>query len=293
MASSIERPFVAQPAVAAGGKVITSPFQFYSDGTENLRLRIWASLVTNVGLQGRWLRGVGEVHPFRYDFTTVADRLPQEFNLPLDAGYMLNCSLGILGGTVTKIGQVFVQLALVRGRGDAGLEVGTILQGYVATSHWLGFPGSPITHSFEGPGAMRDFQVAAPAVGNAIVQLVPEHARWRLQSIEAGLFTSAVAGNRYVMFNHRSGLLTNKFRYAAANPQAAAQGNGYCIGPSITPQYVAALGFHNIPVHHPHYAEQLDSFQLTVFFMDPGDQFLASEWVVEEWLDTDIYGAPL
>lgn len=291
---AIERIIAAAPAIAAGGKVITSPFQFYSDGTENLRLRIWSSLVTNVGLQGRWLRASnGEVHPFRYDFPTTADRLPFETNLAVDAGYMLNCSIGILGGAVTAVGQTFVQLALVRGRGDAAVEVGTILQGYVATSHWIGFPGSPIQHSFEGPGFIRQSTAAAPAPGNQLVLTVPEHTRWRLMAIETGMTTSAVVANRYVALEFSQGFANPLIRVGSLDTHPAGVGRGYSFGCNIPYSFNLALQLMNIPIPTPYYLRGLDVIRMRTFFIDIGDQWAGANYMSEEWLDTDIFGAPL
>lgn len=295
MASSIERPFVAQPAIAAGGRVITSPFQFYSDGTENLRLRVWASLVTTVGLQGRWLRTIGEAHPFRYNVTTTADRLPMELNFPLDAGYMLNCSLGILGATITRIGQVFVQLALVRGRGDAAVEVGTILQGYIATSHWIAFPGSPIQHSLEGPGYKQVVIQAQPAAGVDWRVDVPEHVLWRVYSIYSAFTTSAVAANRFPALSIRSGIVTNIWSIQAGVVVTASQGYNFYWTPGIPfgPAATAIANQFQIPLPDPFWALAQFSIRPETANIQAGDQLSESRLLIEEWLATDIFGALL
>lgn len=295
MASSIERVHVAAPHVAAGGKVITSPFQFYSDGSENLRLRIWGSLVTNVGLQGRWLHTTGDVRPFRHEFVSTADRLPHEFNVSTDAGYLLNCSLGILGDTITRIGQLFVQLALVRGRGDAAVEVGTILQGYIATSHWIAFPGSPIQHSFEGPGYKHVEIQPAPAAGTEVILSVPEHALWRLYSAYAVFVASAAAANRFPQFGVNAGFGTTLWRVQA--PLIVTAGLGFNIfwvpnvpwGPAAT----AIANAVNAPLPEPAYALSLGTIRTETPNIQAGDQWSELRVVVEEWLDTDFFGAPL
>lgn len=290
-----ERAFVAQPAVAAGGKVITSPFQFYADGTENLRLRIWSSIATTVGLSGRWLRTNNEVHQFRHDFSTTTDRLPVEFNIPIDAGYMLSCSLGIFGSTVTRIGQVFVQLALVRGRGDAALECGTILQGYVATSHWIAFPGSPIMHSLEGPGFKHLELPANPLAGNDFRVPVPEHAMWRIYYVYAVFVTSAVAGNRFPQFGINSGVATVLNRVQAPQVVGAGAGFNFFWSPNIPfgPAATAIANCVQIPMPEPYYALQLHEVRSDTVGILGGDQWSTVRLLVEEWLDTDVFGAPL
>lgn len=290
-----EQVHVAAPAIAAGGKVITSPFQFFADGSETLRLRVWSSLVTTVGLQGRWLRTTNDVHPFRHDFATTADRLPIEFNIPIDAGYMLNCSLGILGATITSIGQTFVQLALIRGRGDAGIEVGTILQGYVATSHWLGFPGSPIQHSKEGPGHVHIENSVAPVAGANAGIGVPEHAYWRVHSVHGSLVTDTTVTNRFPHLTCFSGVVNPVWKTQAPFPMVASSGFNFFWMPNVPygPAATQIADCVEIPLPEPCIGLSLEVIRTDTPNLQAGDQWSALRLRVEEWLDTDFFGAPL
>lgn len=293
--AATERIFVAQPAIAAGGRVVVSPFQFFSDGSENLRLRVWSSLVTHVGLQGRWLRAVGEVHPFRYDVLTTSDRLPLEQNFPLDAGYMLNCSIGILGSTITQIGQTFVQLALVRGRGGAAVEMGTILQGYVATSHWIAFPGSPVQHAFEGPGYKHPEVMAAPAAGADIIITVPDHARWRVYSVFSSFVASAAAANRFPALAVRQGVATPIWSIQAPLVVTAGTGFNFYWTPGIPfgPAATAIANQFQVPLPDPVWMPSLYTMRTETANIQAGDQWGLMRVFVEEWLETDVFGAPL
>jgi hypothetical protein len=108
---------------------------------------------------------------------------------------VLNLTVFASAGTPT-IGQTFVIVQLVRGKGAAATVLGTLLQAYVTSTQHLAFPGSPVQSSLDGPGAVRMFGGTQPAAGLNFTEIVPFGARWQLLAIRTRLTTSAVVATR-------------------------------------------------------------------------------------------------
>jgi len=95
-----ERIIVANPLVSAGGRVIASPFQFYLDGADNLRIEGWNSL-TGVSLQvyGRFFKDDGTVQVFQQVLALTANRLRTVGDFAIVRGYLLNLVVTAVGAS--------------------------------------------------------------------------------------------------------------------------------------------------------------------------------------------------
>lgn len=196
MTAPNERTFFPLPISTGGGRAISAPFQFVTTGEDNLRVTVWNSQTAcRVAIQGRRFDENGAIVPIAYSLTPTADRAATTRIFPLGVGAIVNLAVWAIEGA-PAIGQTFVSVQLVRGR-EGGTELlGTLLQGYVTNTQTLGWPGSPIVSSIEGPGWAREFIGTNPAIGTPATEVVPTGARWELQSVTAILATDATAVNR-------------------------------------------------------------------------------------------------
>lgn len=187
-----EQAFVAPPIASAGGRVIASPFQFYTTGEDNLRIvSVNAYVGVRLKIQGRFIDAKGVISASSWDHTPNTDRTKKTDDVPLGVGAVLNLTVFASQGT-PLIGQTFVIVQLVRGLGAAAIVLGTLLQGYVTSAQALGWPGSPIVSSTDGEPAVRTIAGTNPAIGVDIIETVPTNARWELLSVQATLNRSAV-----------------------------------------------------------------------------------------------------
>ena len=184
-----------RPITLERGGLLT-PFQFFTDGTDNLRVEIVnsASGVT-VTVLGRAVDESGKPKALQQTITPSDDRTVTRKDFALGAGALLNLSVFASSGS-PLIGQTFVRIQLIRGLAGATLVVGTLLQGYVTAVQDLAFPGSPIRMSTEDAFPTRVIVGTIPAVGTEVSETVPTGARWELVTFTVSLTTSGVAGTR-------------------------------------------------------------------------------------------------
>lgn len=284
MAGAREQPFVAAPIASAGGRVITSPFQFYTSGEDHLRI-ISVNSLTGVRLKidGRFVTSKGALEAFSHDHIPNADRTSQTTTHSLAVGAVLNLTVHASSGS-PSIGQAFVIVQLVRGLGPAGYVLGTLLQGYVTSTQHLAWPGSPIQNSIEGPGALRVIVGTTPAAGGEISETVPFGARWQLLSFFYVLTTSAAVGSRVSHFQHQ-----NAAAFLARVPPV------FGLGPGSVADFTWGQGLsRSQAIISIHYACTLatdetmpsgDVFSTLTDNFDVGDQYSAIAYRVREWLE--------
>jgi hypothetical protein len=197
MAGPTERVFAGAPFAAAGGRVISSPFQFVTTGEDNLRVTCANTVAgARIAIQGRRLNDKGTIEAFGFDLVPTADRTLTTRDYPLGAGAILNLTVYASAGA-PRIGQTFVQAKLIRGFGGATIVLGTLLAGYVTSLQELAWPGSPIESSIAGGGYPRVIVGTQPAAGAEIIETVPTGARWQLLGLRTRLTASAAVTIRY------------------------------------------------------------------------------------------------
>lgn len=284
MAAPIERQFQPLPVPIGNARAISAPFQFVTTGEDNLRVTVVNSLSgCRVAIQGRRIDQDGAILPIAYAVSPTADRLATTEIFPLGVGAIVNLAVYAVAGT-PRIGQTFVIVQLVRGR-TGGVELlGTLLQGYVTSTQGLGWPGSPIITSIEGPGFIRNIQGTAPGAGNTIYEAVPTGARWELLSFTALYLADAVVMARVPMLYADSGYgqiffgITNQ-TVNAGELWAFNWSSGYGAGPWANVVYVACP----IPANMPILVGGGISAVTTPFSV--GDQWLQINYTVREWLE--------
>lgn len=188
-----ERVIAASPIPIAGGRVIASPFQFYLDGADNIRVEGWNSCVgAALEVQGRAIDNEGQVQTFNMVLPLTADRTRARRDFAAVRGYILN--LIVLARDADPcIGQTFTRVSIIRGFTGATTVLGVLLQGYVTAQQGLGWPGSPIENSLVAMPVDRFIEGTVPAAGANFSEVVPTGARWQLTGVFAS-FTTAVGG---------------------------------------------------------------------------------------------------
>lgn len=196
MAEVVERLLVATPTTAARGRVIASPFQFYLDGNDNLRLEGWSTADdTTLQVYGRFVNEDGGIEVFQMSLfvSSTATRFVRDFAIA--RGYLLNV-VAIVTGATPVIGQVFTRISIIRGFSGATLVMGTLLQGYVTSQQALAWPGSALQQTDEIPGYVVQNFAVSPGVGNPLLFAVPTGRHWSLLSATCSLTTDATAISR-------------------------------------------------------------------------------------------------
>lgn len=140
-----------------------------------------------------------------------------------------------------------------------------------------------IGHNRPGTGRIRTIRGTDPAAGNQIVETVPTGRIWRFISLEAAYTTSAVVANRQVIWFIRDNAGRDVYFDIASAAQTASLAQNYL---------VAEIGHHvtfNLNIVHT-FPLPIDLFclgawslQSFVINSDPGDDWNAPDYVIEEW----------
>jgi len=279
-----ERVVTANPIPLAGGRIVASPFQFYFDGNDNLRVEGW-NTVTGATLlvQGRFINEQGAIEAFSQALPLTADRLRTIGDYAMGRGFLLNLVVTAIGAA-PKIGQSFARVSVIRGFTGATLVMGVMLQGYVTSQQGLGWPGSPIVSSTDGEPVVRFFNGTMPAAGAEISETVPTGARWSIVRCLASLTTSGAAGNRYVNLNCVDSALFN-FRSVQVTAQAPGIFHVYVWSPNLPLAYDPVNFVSMQPLAQDSVllaGQQLETFTTG---LQAGDQYSAPRMYVREWLD--------
>lgn len=284
------RPARPQASGSTLGAVQPAPFQFYVSGEDSFRLRTWSSVVCTIALEGRWLREDGSIEVFRYTFLTDGTAVAQEFAMPVQGMYLLNCVLDVLA-PYTAPGQCFAQLLLGRGAGNAFIKLGTVLQGYIGTAKFLAFPGSPLEDSVSGPG-FRSLQGITPvAAGTEWSVRPPTHRLWRVAYVFATLTCAIGGADRAVCTFLRPGLGPAQAFLPPVYNQPAGSGSNYTWAPGLTGTSSNAALACSIPLPDPIYLEDFMDMKTFTFNIAAGDTWTAMVIHFEEWLVTDTVPA--
>jgi hypothetical protein len=276
------------PIARGGTGIVSTPFQFVLTGAENLMIRSANSLVGSVvAVQGRLLQTDGTILPFSFSHTPNSDRTIAAQNFALGPGTLLTVTAFASSGAPTR-GQTFIQLSVIQGFSGATILLGTLLQGYVTSFQQLSWPGSPLASSLDGRGNLYLRTAPNPPPGTGANVVVPVGVRWRLQQLTVTLTTDAVVVNRYPLLEFVVGGYSTMYMPTGGSVPASCTayftwfsggqlGSARNTGPTIVFQS-CALG--------PG-IELRGNDQITVggVGIDPGDQYSAVTYTVEEWLE--------
>lgn len=282
-----EQAFLAEPISAAGGKVIASPFQFYTTGEEFLRVTSANSLTgVTIAIHGRWLDLTQTVQATAWTHTPHNDRTLVTTDFPLGQGALLNLTVFASAGAPV-IGQTFVIVQLVRGVGAAAIVLGTLLQGYVTGTQQLAWPGSPIQDSISGGGYIRFIQGTKPGVGQLVTETVPTGARWELLAIGVEFDPDATDATRDVVLAAAFPAIGNVFLIPNGQTAVAGDvGDLFTWAQGVTPAKTSVQSFWGCaPVPMRYIFAAGEEIGITRTNGGPSDQFQAPLLKVREWLE--------
>jgi hypothetical protein len=271
----------AAPALEAAFG-IASPWRIL--GEEHFSLTVTASVDVDLQFRGRIQRPDGTIEKFNHQVNVLGTRVQQVFRLPVEAGQLLHARL--LTATDVKVGQCFCRLLLAEGNtSGAALAVGTIIQGYVANGNDLGWPGSPIMQSTDGPGVLQMIDLGGAVPGQALTTTVPVNTRWHLLCASVVLTCSAAAGNRTTVFRLDNAAGQQVFAVFSNLVLAALQANAHQFvhGMAYTPPASMTQGHGPLLTHRGLPAGFRINF--AVNGMDVADQLTIGVLLVEEWIE--------
>lgn len=252
-------------------------------GADALQVSSWNALASvRLTIRGYTRAIDGRVAPLNETHLANTDRTINSTVHPLPEGELRALTVFVTGAAPI-IGQTFVRLQIIRGLASSGIVLASLAADYVTAVQPLAVPGSPVKRSVEGPGAIRSITGTNPAPGAEIIETVPTGARWRVQSMQTRLVTSATVGTRQPRLRADDGVTT-----FAAMPQWLTQ------AASLTRDYAWLSGAPNTAVVESGLgAMGIPSFRLlaghrlrteTVGF-DADDDWAAPQLLVEEWLE--------
>jgi len=262
---------------------VPPPSPWYVSPNERLYIRSRNSAAgVRLLIRGHVLRAEDGVNPFEYQHTPGTDRSLSTQDFAIPEGFLLDLAVHVDAGTPRR-GQSFVQVGIARGSGAARVPLSVCISDYVTVAAAIGWPGSPLRSSVEGPGFMRVVTGTDPAAGVEIVETVPTDARWKIHGISFILATDGNVANRLVSVVLDDGTSTY-FRASTPNAQVANTSVRYSIAPTgvIGDSQVVAQQL-NVPIgivlfQGHRYSTLTSSIQV-------GDNFTAPVAYVEEWIE--------
>jgi hypothetical protein len=141
--------------------------------------------------------------------------------IALPGGLLTHVSLGI-AGDLGATGEVRARVGVgTRGGDNAAFSV--LVDGYVGGGDNIQWPIQQLTQVHQGRGKKLDLQGAVPAAGAEAVLAVPAGCVYELETVQAILTTSAVAGSREVRFGstYVTSALDYSFSFTGINHSAS------------------------------------------------------------------------
>lgn len=210
--------------------------------------------------------------------TTVGDRIA------LERGALLTLRAFPFDFSGIAFGDVWFQVALVKGLQAALHGGGVLLQGYALPDSQLGWPGSPIQSLHEGKGVVRGITWSA-GIGKALIVTVPSRRRWRVLSGSVGLATTGAAGARTVTLTV-FGPVSAAYASEGSPTQGPLTVIRYGITPGISPTAIAPVATQ--PLGFAPDLELVAGMSIEVRVggaVDPLDSLVGDSLIVREWFD--------
>jgi hypothetical protein len=230
LTQQVQTPYGPQVAFGTQGQL--PPGSIYLSPQDSLFFQANSQVSAGVFISYRILRADGTVIENDVELTvTPTGAVGNSTIEPPSEGFLL--SIGAVSTNPAR-GQVFLQAYLVTVNAtDTLFAPGHMLmQGYVSSTEWLGFPQSPLQSNLGGRGSLQTALFTAGAAGSNLTGTIPASVHWRLISITAQLVTDATAGNRTVFLE-----ILDPGGFVPMDLVQAAQQ-----APSTTRQYTWAIG---------------------------------------------------
>jgi hypothetical protein len=236
---------------------------------------------TRVEVRLRILDPGGEVVSHVLRHTPNTDRsLASSFHAIPD-GYVLG-AVALPTADDVQPGELFVTVALTRGASVGSPAMQPLIQEYLTSTGYAGYPAGVLRTPGEGRGNLYLPSFTDPLTGGEALFRVPSNARWRLFTARAVLTTSAAAGNRTVRAVVDDST-TQVYRCAASAVQAPSTQVAYSFVPGGE-RLGAGGGDEIVPLPADLYLPNAWRMKTATSGIDAGDQWSALACLVEEWL---------
>lgn len=264
---------------------IASTSSFTLGGTERLRVLTCGSVAgVTMRIVVRRLDEHGALQYDQYEQEVSSDRSTDIVDYPLGAGQLLTV-IANARNAECAIGECYVRVGVALGSSSDPPAVATLIQSYVTRAQHAFWPGSPLRHSWEGPGALKIIAGDLPAVGDPLVLTCPDGARWRIRWLAGGIQKNANPALRAVVRINTSGVETGFLLSPVLQPAVTSW--IYCLFPTLenidfsVPEGVVQIGIFPDLVLLPG-----DTLTWTLWGgPDPTDQIGGFNAAVEEWLE--------
>lgn len=265
--------------------LVLAPSGRYCTGEEAIRITVLnADSDTSLNIGGRFIdRDTGRVISISARHVPNTDRTPSTIDIPLQEGWLEAVTV-IAGAGSPPFAHAVARIDLIRGGRGGGADVlETLSAGAVTGNTRLAWPGSGVSASIAGPGALRALAGTNPAANAELAETVPAGARWRLRSLLASLVTDANAANREVALLIDDGATVYFATTPGAN-HAASLTRRYCASPAgvrgigaAANEIAIAIPDLVLPAGH--------RIRTLTTNLQAGDDWGAPQLCVEEWLE--------
>jgi hypothetical protein len=257
---------------------------WYMKIDDNLRITSYNALASvRLEVRYRFVDCDGKIGANQEAQAPNTDRTAKSTIFVTPEGWLLGGEV-FVSGAAPLVGQTYVVIEIVRGLGSSALPLQVIAAGYVSAKQPLPFPGTQITSTLDGGGALRSITGATPAAGAEISETVPTGARWELLSFFATLTTSATVANRGPGLVFDDGVNVYMRTGTSVNQVAStAWNNTWSPGFSRAAELFAQTISNMLPVN-----VRLGSghrIRTNTVAIQTGDQYSAVQYLVREWLE--------
>lgn len=277
------------PALAprVGSEFRASLLQIPTFDDEAIRItvvNIHPTITVAAALIGRfWSDQRREIGLLSIDTTTAPGGVTIR-NYPLERGSLLTVEVSATGTPEPTLGNVWIQVQIVKSLTGALSRGGIILQGYASNSSRLVFPGSTIESLHAGKGVIRAVSWTAPSATVARVT-VPASRRWRVITGVCSVTADATVGNRGVLCQ----VYQNPnfiFLSESAVLQPASSNREYSLAPNITKETGASNTCALIPWVSDLELRAGDTIDLALIGPGgPADTLVGDQLNIREWYD--------
>lgn len=252
---------------------------------DKLLLRSHSSVAVSLRARARMLAPDGRISPVDLVLSPTTDRLSSSKIVDLSDGWLLSLVVLATSGAPRR-GQCFVQAGILQG-GPATTDLSTLLiADYLVAEQALGWPGSLIRSSLEGPGMTALKTIPNPPAGQDWSITVPTNACWRVHSLTVTFFTSATVADRFVHVHYDDGAnFLQSIDTVEVQPGSTTRVLHWSVigadraGTDATGVQYREISLPPQPLLYPGYRIFSSTHNI-----QPGDQFVGIHVTVEEWI---------
>lgn len=175
------------------------------DLNDRLHITITTQVASlNLIVRARTILPDGQVQQHQHIFITTGDGTEDDFEVPIDSGYLIGVNVGFASGALTAV-EAFCRISLRRLEGSTAGPYIMLTTGYVSIAQQLSWPESTPKNAFEIEGVPVVVTVANPAAGANWSYTVPDGTDFLCRAIRFRFVTAVAAATRQVRIEWLSG----------------------------------------------------------------------------------------